>query len=108
MIGSAAPQELINIQITGLRDTEGNFVQTTATGAAGSFSFNCNYLELPRIDVMADFFPAHGSSLADVDKLEIWISGLNGIRFNGFKFEYADGSETKSAVVKQKRLRIHP
>lgn len=108
MIGSAAPQELINIQITGLRDTEGNFVQTTATGAAGSFSFNCNYLELPRIDVMADFFPAHGSSLADVDKLEIWISGLNGIRFNGFKFEYADGSETKSAVVNKNDCEFTP
>lgn len=108
MIGSAEPDQFINIQVIELRDLDGNYVQTTSSGAIGSFSFNCNYVELPRVDVMADFLPANGGSLVDVDKLEIWISGLKSITFDGFKFEYADGNDIKSTVVAKEACEFTP
>lgn len=89
----------MSFQISQLRDIDGNYVTATQAGMIGSFAYTIPYLQLEKVEVIGSFTPANGESLEGVDNLSLQITGLSAIRFDGFKFEYADGNEMKSTVV---------
>ena len=99
MLTTGITPEAINVQLYQIKDAEGNYVESMYAGMIGSFAFSLPYQELQRVEVLGAFTPANGESLAGVDNLTVWISGLSAIEFSGFRFDYADGNEMKTATV---------
>lgn len=83
----------MSIQVANLRDTNGDYVQTTDQGAVGSYNFSPMYEEVPVLFLTADFMPANGGSLEGRDNVLVWLSSQDQFTFTGFKFEYEGGSK---------------
>lgn len=109
MIGTNPASQYMTLQVSGVRDADGNYVASTGAGTIGSYTFAMTYKEVERVNVMGDFTPANGTSLNGVEKLEIWVNGVEAIDFSGVKFEYvdADGS-VKSVIVPRSEVAYEP
>lgn len=88
-----------SLSIRNVRDADGNFVASTGLGTTGSFHYQLPYVELKKSVVAADFEPANGGSLAKVSDLDVYITGVAGIEFDGFKFEYDDETGRSTEIV---------
>lgn len=66
----------------------------------GEMSYSCalQYEVVPAVNLSCIYQPANGTSLEGVDKIDMFISGFEGILFDGVEFNY--GSEQASVVVK--------
>lgn len=76
-----------NIRLQNLRDASGQTVATGNQGSVGSFDWTVPYTLLERANVACEFTPASGSSILNKTEIELWINGLNTLRFTGFLFE---------------------
>ncbi len=104
MVTSATLYENITFAINKVKDASGKFVEGGGAGLIGSFSWSLPYKELSKVDVASEFTPANGSSLEGVSAIEVWINGINAIQFDGFRFTYTDGNETKKADVPMSQI----
>lgn len=80
----------MGVQINNICDIYGNMVESPTQGNVGSIGRAIPYVELEKAGVAADFTPAPGSDLSNVNEMEVWITGLKNFTFSGFDIT-ADG-----------------
>lgn len=108
MVTSATVYETIGLAINNIKDASGRYVEGGGAGQIGSFSWGFPYKELAKVDVSSEFTPANGTSLQGVNSIEVWINGISAIQFDGFRFTYTDGEETKTADVPLSQITREP
>lgn len=93
-----------NVILKGVKDTEGNFVYSDAQGSIGSFSTVIPLAETTEnAEVTTEFTPVSGSSLANVDNIEIYISPAAAISsYTGVKFDYVKSDDSTADTVVEK------
>lgn len=87
MMSNPSGTDYMNITITGLYDKNGQAVVSNSQGGVASYVVNLPYRDLAKGFVISDWLPKAGSNLASYDEIEVWISGLDMIRFDGFTVE---------------------
>lgn len=80
----------MSIKLNNVRDLSGMPVASAGQGTVGSYSFLSNYKLVERSIVITEFTPASGSLLSDAKNVNVWISGLKAIRFDGFNLTITD------------------
>lgn len=98
LIGLATAPDLYTIQLHHVKDIDGNFVESNFSGMIGSFAWSVPYQEVPVTNVYTEFAPASGGSLQGINTLEVYINGLQGIRFDGFRFAFTDAAGEAQTV----------
>lgn len=99
----------ISINVVGLEDSTGSPVSGDA-GTTGSFSFAPQYKVLERGTLAAEFEPANGADLSLASNVNVWISGIKSISFDGFKVDWTHkttGVEA-SAVIPMSAVTVTP
>lgn len=102
MLPLASTQEFpsVTLALCGIVDTYGNPVGTESSVKVGAFSWGVPYKELKKVSFSAEFTPASGADLKEVNEMEVYFASLTGVSFDGFKFSYKENGEEKSVVVK--------
>ena len=92
MLGISTIYDKMLLQVSNLVDLNNNPVYSTASGSKGSFTVQYPY-EITNVNASVEFTPASGSSLADVDNVEIFATDYDKFSFSGavFHYQYADG-----------------
>ena len=85
-----ASYSTMSIKLNNVRDKSGMPVASPGQGTIGSYSFLSNYKLVERSLVITEFSPASGSLLSDAKNVNVWISGLKAIRFDGFTLTITD------------------
>lgn len=85
-----ATYSTMSIKLNNVRDKSGMPVASPGQGTIGSYSFLSNYKLVERSLVITEFTPASGSLLSDAKNVNVWISGLKAIRFDGFTLTITD------------------
>lgn len=100
--GNVYPKAMIKLH--GLRDSEGNYVYSAASGAVGTFSFSVPYEEI-KVEFTPDFVPAANSSIKETNEIEIWTTDFSKLRFTGIRFSgLTTEGEKVEELVKDFRL----
>lgn len=94
--GSLYPE--VYLQLESVRDAQGEYAYNPVSGTIGSYSFTMAYEEV-KADIVSEFSPAPGSSLADTKELEIWITDYEKIRHQGIAFLCESGTTSKNVMV---------
>lgn len=104
---SSYPNMAVNI--VHVVDEFGNPVNG-GSGSTGSFSFYPVYKVLSRSTLAAEFEPANGSDLSLASKINVWISGIKDIKFDGFKIDAVDkvSGETTTYVIPMSDVTVTP
>lgn len=95
--------KILSIKVANLKSEDGQFIASTQPGAVGSISFMFNLVDVTA-NVASDFTPANGSSLTDVDNLEIWIQNDATLIYEGVRFDYVSGGANKSTIVMNDKI----
>lgn len=94
--GSLYPE--VYLQLESVRDAQGEYAYNPVSGTIGSYSFTMAYEEV-KADIVSEFSPAPGSSLAETEELEIWITDYEKIRHQGIAFLCENGTTNKNVMV---------
>lgn len=84
------------IDVQNIRDEYGVPVASPGQGTTGSYGFLSAYELINRTNVIAEFSPLSGSMLEDVDNINIWMTGLDAITFEGFELTVTGKDNTVS------------
>lgn len=79
-----ASYDFITLNVNNVRDEYGVPVASGDQGTVGSYTFMSSYRLITRNNLIAEFSPASGNMLEDVDNVNIWMTGLDAIEFDGF------------------------
>ncbi|MDE6010635.1 MAG: hypothetical protein K2F87_04205 [Muribaculaceae bacterium] len=82
--------DMMVIDIQNVRDEHGVPVASPGQGTVGSYGFAPTYELISRKIVIAEFSPLSGTMLEDVDNVNIWMTGLDAITFEGFTLTVTD------------------
>lgn len=97
MVASATDYGTVALSVRGVRDIKGNYAYSPVAGSQGSFSYSMPYEEV-KTDILSEFIPASGASLAGVDEIEIWITDYEKLRHEGILFTVTHKEETSAFV----------
>lgn len=98
MVPGLAPQKNINLRITGIKSTDGQYVLTGSSASPYSFGYYYN-LKSVVYSVAADWVPAAGSFLNSGEEMEMWVLNGRKIIFDSVDFSYVkDGVSAKVSV----------
>lgn len=89
----------MSIKLNNVRDASGMPVASPGQGTIGSYSFASTYTLLDRSTVIADFAPSNGALLSSVDRVNVWLSGLSAITFDGFTLTVTDKDDNVSTLL---------
>lgn len=89
----------MTIQIGGLYDVNGQPVKSNLSGNIAKYVANLHFKNLEKTPVLSDWMPASGSMLENYNNIEVWISGINNIEFDGFTVEITNGTNTQNILV---------
>lgn len=81
-----------------VRDEFGVPVASPDQGTTGSYTFTPAYKLIERTSVIAEFTPGTGSLLEDVDNINVWMTGLTAIKFDGFLLTIYDKNNKVSTL----------
>lgn len=89
----------MTLKISGVIGSDGQFAYSNSYGNLGGFSYSYDYKELV-YNIITSYTPRKGNSIDGVKNVEIWISGDEGLRYDGVQFAYTSGGAEKVLVVK--------
>ena len=95
----------MTVQVSGLYDQNNEPVISNLGGYIGSYVVELPYVDLAKGQVNSDWMPAAGSKLDNVSEIEVWITGLNNIGFDGFTFEITNGGQTNKVLVPMEEVK---
>lgn len=98
MVASGINYGTVHVRLLNVRDAEGNYVYSPTQGALGSYGYLFDYEEV-QTNVIAEFTPASGSSLTDVDSIEVWMADYANVRFDGFQFTYEEEGQPQTLTT---------
>lgn len=98
MVASGINYGTVHVRLLNVRDAEGNYVYSPTQGALGSYGYLFDYEEV-QTNVIAEFTPASGSSLTDVDSIEVWLADYANVRFDGFQFTYEEEGQPQTITT---------
>lgn len=98
MLTSGNTYNTMLVKISGVKDTEGRYVHTGASGSLGSFSYEFDYKTV-NTEAVYEFTPAPGTTLT-ASEIELWIQSYATIRFDGVTYSYADEGGNEVAITK--------
>ncbi len=81
---------VMTVKLFNVRDSHGMPVGSEGQGTIGSYSFGPSYKLIERTTLVSEFMPASGALLENVNNVNIWISGREGITYDGFLLTYTD------------------
>lgn len=84
----------VTLQVYGIVDEYGVPVGSTGQGTVGSYSYSIPYNLIKYSIVSSEFTPGTGASLSGATEIEAYITGLDGISFDGFLLSTEDSEET--------------
>ncbi len=100
MVTSGTNYGNMSLRVGSVKSADGQFAYSEGQGSLGTFWFSYNNLEVVSANVISEFTPATGSSLAGVTNIEIWITDESKLSYDGIKFTYtASDGTTKDIVV---------
>lgn len=89
---------IINLMIANLTDFNG--VRVNSNGSTTTGRYNATFsLDIPTANVASEFTPANGTSIKNVDYIEIWIQDEQSLSYQGISFSYnkqENGIEVKA------------
>lgn len=90
-----APEGMdISVHLMQVKDADGNYIYMPGQGAVGSVTSFFAYTQVPRINVLADFTPASGSSIDNANEITIWVSPFDEIEYSAVNFAYEKDGNT--------------
>lgn len=89
----------VAVKIANVRDSEGTLCYTGQTSTVGSFTFSMPYELVSATDVVTEFTPASGESLATYDNVELYIAGESALRYDGANFAYDNNGKADTLFV---------
>lgn len=98
MVASGINYGTVHVRLLNVRDAEGNYVYSPTQGALGSYGYLFDYEEV-QTNVIAEFTPASGSSLTDVESIEVWMADYANVRFDGFQFTYEEEGQPQTITT---------
>lgn len=98
MLSSGNSYEQIYLQLENVCDAAGNYTYNPEVATMGSYSFTMPYEEV-HADIVSEFSPVAGTSLAQVEALEIWVTDYEKIIHQGIAFECTQEQQTNTVVV---------
>lgn len=87
------------LDIKNVRDEHGVPVASPGQGTIGSYSYLLPYELISRTNVISEFTPGNGALLKDVDNINIWMTGLDAIKFEGFLLTVTDNDNKVSTRI---------
>lgn len=105
MVPSGTNYNNPTLRLLGIKDANGSLVASEGQGTLGSYSFAMSLDVIAKANVLSEFTPANGSSLTG-DNVEVWISGVNVLTFDGFRFTYLENGEEKYVVVPMSEVTV--
>lgn len=87
--------DTMTVTVSNLYDINGQMVESNLQGNSAKYVVNIPFKNLEKERVVSDWVPPVGSDLNSYSNMEIWISGLNVIGFDGFTVECTNGSTTE-------------
>ncbi len=88
-----------------LYDNDGQAIESNTKGSPGTISLNYA-IEMIEVNIYADFQPATGSCIDDVEEIEIWVAAGKYITFDGATITCQSNSETKVYNFTKDELRL--
>ena len=104
MMSSPTGTDNISITVTGLYDINGQAVVSNMMGGVASYNINLPYKDLGKAQTNSDWVPKAGTNLATYNEIEVWISGLGNLLFDGFTVEYTIGKETAKVLIPMEQI----
>ena len=98
MLGTNTKYDVINFNVSRVRDAEGYPVYSASSGAIGSFSRSLPY-ETISVEANTEFTPANGESLKGEDNLEVFTTDYEKFTFDGVDFAYTLNGQTDTIRV---------
>ncbi len=101
---------IMTVDIVHVVDEFGIPVGSSGSGTTGSYTFAPEYKLLEKGTLAAEFEPASGADLNLVSNVNVWISGINNITFDGFKLEVTDktSGEVSTVVIPMSDVKVTP
>lgn len=91
--------DVVTVKVSGIKDEMGYPVASPGQGTVGSYSRTLTYVDAPRATILCEATPENGGSLQGVTEIEMWISGLNAMTFEGFDLSYEKNGAVVSTVI---------
>lgn len=98
MLGTNTKYDVINFNISRVRDAQGYPVYSSASGTIGSFSRSLPY-ETISVEANTEFTPANGESLKGEDNLEVFATDYEKFEYDGVNFAYTLNDKTDTILV---------
>ncbi len=98
------------ISISGIVDQYGVPVGSDGLGTVGTYNFDPKYELIERANIATEFEPASGADLAEASTVNVWISGIKSISFDGFKIEATDKNTdaVTTEIIEMKDVKVTP
>lgn len=87
MLGSNTIYETILLKVASVYGANGYPAYSEGSGTVGSYSYTMDY-GLTAVNISTEFTPASGSSLSDVEEIELWTTDYENIYFDAILFTY--------------------
>ncbi|MDE6272506.1 MAG: hypothetical protein K2M31_05820 [Muribaculaceae bacterium] len=91
--------DIMAVNVSYIVDEFGVPVGSEGAGTIGSYGFSPRYQLLQKGALAAEFEPASGADLNTISNVNVWISGIKAISFDGFKLEVTDKNSGEVSVV---------
>ncbi len=98
MVASGTNYGTMRLRINNICSADGNYVYSEGKGTFGSFQHSFDY-ELMAYDLTTEFTPASGSSLTDVNSVELWLSNAEAVTFDGVNVAYKSATGANENVT---------
>lgn len=98
MLGTNTKYDVINFNISRVRDAQGYPVYSSASGTIGSFSRSLPY-ETISVEANTEFTPANGESLKGVDNIEVFATDYEKFEYDGVNFAYTLNGQNDTIFV---------
>lgn len=100
----SAQYDIMSVEVSNIYSENDVAVVSNYSGSVGKYIANLPFKNLQKASVLSDYLPPIGSNLIQADKIEVWISGLNSISFNGFTVETVVGSQTLFTHISEEEI----
>lgn len=102
MVASGTNYNNMTIAFDNVKDTLDQLAYSSGQGSLGGFSFTYEELVVVTANVFSDFVPVSGSSLDEVETVEIWIADEKKLQYDGVLFSCTnlnDSTDNQEIVI---------
>lgn len=96
----------VTVEIKSLYSKNNVPVVSNTPGTTATYTANLPFKNLEKAEVRSDYFPMLGANLANYNEIEVWITELNNIIFDGFTVESVNKGVTSLTEIPMSAITV--